>query len=1447
MSDLRQMRVAELREKCDELGLSHDGLSKAELIEMLQPHVNSAGAGSETGSSNAPQTEGNVELEMMRLRVESERMQHELRLAEIQAETRRVELEKEENIEKARIQLEREVRLAQNAAQRQGPATHHRPDNLKELLPRLKEGDDVDAFLRTFEKVAKLHGWEKELWAGRLAPLLTGKAREAYSRLDDDVCGNYDVIKKAILLKYELTPDAYRQKFRRMNKRGDESYVEYGTRMRDAFDRWGEGVGAKGNVRKLEDMILQENLLDHVPPDLKLWLLDNHAADFGQLISLADEYTTTRRSLNHTYKGPRTDRGNSNNLPSGQAGKEKPKGQVQNSQNNRKDREAVKCYKCGKPGHIAPNCPNKQGGGPSDKGSGVAKGYLCRADQVDPKHKPYMSEADVNGKKIQLLRDTGATQTLVRPEYVHANAYTGQSVRIGGVTGNEVDVPLALIHLVSEPYSISGYVVVGVIDTLSVDMILGNELLNDRLQELQLQDPVMVVTRGQQAKMAEQETGKNEGGRPQNDKDVGSDRCATPSLLMLSKSELGKDQREDGTLKLVREKALPSDTDAGDECYFYWEGGILFRHWRKKGATQGQEFRQVVVPKQYRRELLGMAHDNLMAGHLGVEKTKDRILRNYYWPGLFRDVSEYIRTCEPCQKTSSKRGGKVPMVQVPIIGEPFQRIALDIVGPLPKSKKGNMYILVICDYSTRYPEAIPLRSTNADKIADELIKLFSRVGVPQEILTDQGSNFMSKLMVQVCESLGIRKIRTSPYHPQSNGLVERFNSTLKGMLKPYMDEGKCNWDEHLPYVLFAYREVPQESTGFSPFELLYGHRVRGPLDVLKETLTGEITEGEGILSYVMNMRTRLAENLELAHKNLSAAQTRQKLWYDKGARARMLEVGDEVLVLLPTSSSKLLAKWQGPYRIVQKVSDVDYVVEVGERKRHQVFHINMLKKWNARQGVVMYTQPRIVEEETDPSIPVAPLISPGADSESEVEISNRLSEEQANDVRAITSEFRETLSSIPGRTNILQHEVETTSERPVRQRAYRLPHSVKETVKRELDEMLKMGIIQESASPYASPIVLVTKKDQSMRLCVDYRKLNEITVFDSYPIPNIEELIDRLGNAKYVSTLDLTKGYYQVELTEAARKKSAFITPFGLYEFTVMPFGMKGAPATFQRLVDKVLRGAQAYAAAYIDDIVIFSETWEEHVEHLKDVLGRLREAGLTAKPAKCKFGEREVLYLGFVIGGGKVKPEPAKIEAVVSYPRPVTKTDVRAFLGLTGYYRKFIPEYSEIASPLTDLTRKSEPKLVRWNPKCEAAFQTLKSSLTSAPVLRSPNYSAPFIVQVDASDRGIGAVLSQTDEEGVDHPVAFISRKLLPREVNYPIIEKECLAIIWSVEKFHPYLFGQSFVIQTDHNPLSWLKQLKTKNARLMRWSLALQSYPMVVEHRSGRMNGNADALSRI
>lgn len=1338
------------------------------------------------------------------------------------------------------------------------------------------EGEDIEHYLITFERIAHACRWPQVEWALHLAPLLTGKARSAYIAMDSNDTMDYAKIKDAVLQKFEISAETYRVRFRSSVPEEGETPRELQVRLKDLYGRW-MAPNAK-TMEQIGDTIIMEQFLKVLNPELCTWIKERNPKTSKEAAELAEAFLAARRPSHEFLPAKPRPPSSAGMHVSGNDFRARNTRQHFVPSNSAKpeprNRALLACYTCGQTGHFKAECPRVP----------VSKNFMCFAPQLSVSELDRGEVSEGQGDELTMgvlvgdrpcvaLLDSGSNRTLVRQDSLPREAiFCGGTVDVYCIHGDMVEYPIAEVDIQVEGqnYLLS----VGVFPHLPYQVVLGSdlpivaELITKQSSETRAScasSSLLAVTRSksrqeqdssvgwEELPFADQEvtgfehsrqTKKKKSRRQRRQDRVRGTKMAEhvseplESDLFAITSDIAKLQNEDPTLATLFSKCVPESTQVvgrGKEA-FVVKGDMLYR--------RSQTGDQLVVPWSLRPTILNLSHSIPWAGHLGQAKTFARMVPRFYWPQQYADAVKYCQSCPQCQLTAPGRNReRAPLISMPIIETPFSRIAMDIVGPLERSSAGHKYILVICDYATRYPEAFPLKKIKARQIVNCLIQLFSRVGIPKEIITDQGTNFTSSLLKEVYSMLGIQGVKTSPYHPQTDGLVERFNKTLKSMLRKFVNDSGSDWDQWLPFLLFAYREVPQASTGFSPFQLLYGHSVRGPMDVLKEAWEGPMPQQQcSELSYVLKMRDKLDQFQELANSNLAEAQQQQKQSYDKASRRRVFQEGQQVLLLLPTSASGLLAKWQGPYKIKKKMGPVTYELMLPDRrKKHQVFHVNLLKEWVDReQSTSLWARTVIDEEELQeqyfPSSTGAPVFP---------DLSH-LTAVKSQELKVHMA--KELFSLKPGCTQLIKHHIHLYSpeQPPIRDTTCRIPARLVPELKQEVEEMLATGIIEPSRSEWCSPVVLVPKKDDSkLRFCVNFSKLNAVSAFDPYPMPRVDELIDRLGKANFLTTLDLCKGYWQVPLTESSKDLTTFRVPSGLFRFRVMPFGLHGAPATFQRLVDEVLRGAEDYAAAYIDDIVIFSRTWEEHLQHLANVFQRIQGAGLVINAKKCHIAKTEVQYLGYVIGGGGIRPQVGKVEAIAASPLPNTKKRLRSFLGLVGWYRRLIPNFSSRSAVLTDMTGKASPVKVRWTQESENAFKDLKNCLCKEPVLQCPDFTLPFTVQTDASGVGLGAMLLQ-GENGNQLPVQYISRKLFPREKRYSTVEKEALAIKWALDTLKYYLIGKEFVLETDHSALQWIHKMKDTNARITRWYLSLQPYRFQVRYRPGKKNVIADFLSR-
>lgn len=433
-------------------------------------------------------------------------------------------------------------------------------------------------------------------------------------------------------------------------------------------------------------------------------------------------------------------------------------------------------------------------------------------------------------------------------------------------------------------------------------------------------------------------------------------------------------------------------------------------------------------------------------------------------------------------------------------------------------------------------------------------------------------------------------------------------------------------------------------------------------------------------------------------------------------------------------------------------------------------------------------------------------------------------------------------------TRTISHHIRVTTNTPVRVQPYRVSDEKKRIIQQQVFEMLQEGVIAHSMSPWSSPVVLVAKKDGSRRFCVDYRRVNDITPSEPTPMPIISETIQDLGAATVFSCLDLKSGYWQIPMSEESKAMTAFSTPDGgHYEFNVMPFGLRNAPATFQRLMSQqVLAGyLREFVHVYLDDIIVFSRSHEEHLEHLARVFERLQQHGLVLSQKKCQFAKRDLQYLGLHVYGETTSPTANHLRQIADCAQPTSRTELRSFIGLCNWVRDYVPRFAETVAPLTDML--SAKKKWCWTTTMSTALEKVRAAFREPIHLHRPVPDRPFVLQTDASGVGIAAVLFQPgDSEDQRRIVSFASARLKDAERRYHVNEQECLALIWAIKRYRPLLEGRRFTVKTDSQALTWLQRFKDTKAKLLRWTLLLQEFDFQIEHCPGKLNELPDVLSR-
>ncbi|XP_064195362.1 uncharacterized protein LOC135256967 [Anguilla rostrata] len=735
------------------------------------------------------------------------------------------------------------------------------------FLLKLTEADDIEAYLQAFERTAAREKWPQAQWASLLAPFLSGAAQKTYQDLTAEQATHYEGLKKEILRRYGYTLIGRAQRFHDWTY---DATASPRSQMHDLIRLTKSWLTAEPLTTTPLEKVVIDKFLRSLPFEAKKLASQANPQSADQLVELVEGQQVALEVLRsgRPLKAEPSARPKERKRTEDHAWTTTRDGGTPMVSSPRRrpflNTDGRKCYECGEPGHIAWSCPNRDVQMPSASASEVATGrpcgllMTCWAEESSPTP---VTPVRANGKDTTALLDSGSMVTLICPDYAQSLNPT-DTVAITCIHGETKNYPTTLLHLQTTKGQHTGPA--GVVPNLPV--LIGRDSPMFR--------PLWASMSGDVGRRGNQKGGgSRRGGRDTRRGD--SQMCGFQEVDPQASTEpLSEDDADDARLEegeASLDSIFPMDHEVEPEPASLMgrfgtaqledsnlasalqqvtvvdgkpiEGvsQITYPHFSIKKKLLYQVVKKndeclelLLVPRPFVQTVLQLAHSHLLGAHLGVEKTLDRIKARFYWPGVKRAVEDYCRSCPECQQVAPKPHFRSPLIPLPILSVPFSRIAMDLIGPLPKSSRGHQYILVILDYATRYPEAIPLRTMATKGIARELVMLFSRVGIPDEILTDQGTPFMSRIMKDLCKLMKITQLRTSVYHPQTDGLVERFNRTLKQMLKKVMEADGRNWDQLLPYLMFSIREVPQASTGFSPFELLYGRRPRGLLDVAKE-------------------------------------------------------------------------------------------------------------------------------------------------------------------------------------------------------------------------------------------------------------------------------------------------------------------------------------------------------------------------------------------------------------------------------------------------------------------------------------------------------------------------------------------------------------------------------------------------------------------------------------
>ena len=920
------------------------------------------------------------EREREREREEKEReREREREEKEREREERRLEREAEEQERQAQLQLAKinaEIEISRANKSTTKNASHEFVSKVPKMAPFSEsKGDTMDALIFRFEMLVKSYDWSNDTKFLALSNLLTGDSLRVLQTLSLEQ-QNYNYLKQALLKKFLCTAADYNNKFRNAIPLPSEDADAFISRL--VFDRWVElSEIEKGNYEQLRDLMLRDQIYSSLHSDIVMFLKERSPKSVKEIRSLAEKYRTA-----HPSKPLAKDHSILANVGVSKTnGRKQDETKEQENRQSRRDKwhhqhiDGPRAQSCGPPrfrdnSWTAPRQMNQWHQSTSQRGyrgnrrrdlysynsqRGFSRGpYRSYNDRnYKPANREYASSSSimtsspgsrksgnlnlfpgsVNNIACSVLRDTGCSTVGIKSSFIKPEDYMGETTTCIMFDGSECTLPTAHAHI-DTPF-FKGNVIALVVSSPVADIILGNIIgINDSTanennvgrherepNSSREQKFVNVITRAQKKldeNINNQDTHTHSQLEKSHDSEINLD-----SLGKLDKHTFRIEQECDRSLDLLREKAAREDS-------YYFKEGLLYRQAKKDNGTD-----QLVVPCSLRELVMKCCHDIPIAGHMGIGATKKRVCSRFSWPGVMQDIIRFVKSCITCQKHCNKLP-RLPVQQADIVDRPFDKVAIDIVGPLTVTDNKYRYILTLIDTATRWPEAVPLREIRTTDVASALFNIFSRLGLPKQILSDNGQQLVSKAMSEVMEMMGIERKLSTPYHAQSNGMVERVNGTLKNMLQKLTVDKPNSWDKLIPAVLFAFREIPNTTTGYPPFTLMYGRQVRGPADIIADICSGSdniVEEYTFVHDYANQLHKDITKACEIAAENARTKLAEYRETRSSHTRYREFSKGDKVLILLPQNGNNLFMRYQGPYSIQKVANDNNYIVKSGKNSR----------------------------------------------------------------------------------------------------------------------------------------------------------------------------------------------------------------------------------------------------------------------------------------------------------------------------------------------------------------------------------------------------------------------------------------------------------------------------------------------------------------------------------